>query len=141
MMTLLRHPLLIVALVVQFFAIGVFTLRAGESEEAAAANSKVNKMNTGWIDAITAEGILIDDMLSPVSTVKVYDKNGFLKDISSLRVGQYVAFERDEQHTEIHFVDREEERPSSVNRTGSGDSQGSAPAETGIRQVDGVWKN
>nr|WP_321467069.1 hypothetical protein [uncultured Desulfobulbus sp.] len=108
----------------------------GEFEAARVAN-----MNKGWVDSITADGIVIDDIYVPLSSVKLYDQGGFLKDISSLRVGEYVAFQRDGERMEIHQVDEVGERPGETATSVQKSSGSAPPSDKVIRQVDGVWKN
>jgi len=103
--------------------------------------ARVANMKKGWVDSITADGVVIDDIYAPLSSVKLYDKSGFLRDLSSLKVGEYVAFQHDDNLMEIHRIDEVGERPSSTDTKEPTNSGTTSPSETIIRQVDGVWKN
>ena len=100
---------------------------------------ELSKLKTGRIDAITKDWVVIDDMASPLSGVKIYDQNGFLLDASSLTAGRCVAFNRDRMKTEIHLRDCESEEPQSQEEGFPEEAKGIQ--KENIRKVDGVWKN
>lgn len=96
-------------------------------------------MQKGWVDALSEDMIVIDDLSSPLSSVTIYDQNGFIRRPSSLTVGQYIAFKRKSGKTVIHLLSEQVERPGSSRQASQ--SRNSGEEKKTIQQVDGVWKN
>lgn len=98
------------------------------------------QMTKGWVDAITEQDAVIDDLSYPLASLKVYDLKGFAKEKSSLTPGRYVAFIRDDKETRVYLLEGKGERPQSVDLptpVGAEKKKDSSP----LKKVDGVWKN
>ncbi|MBM9614430.1 hypothetical protein JWJ90_09010 [Desulfobulbus rhabdoformis] len=133
--------LLLVALV--FLQVSVFLSEKvhAQEEKGEEASARIYNMSRGWVDSIDKNAVVIDDMVTPVSKVEFFDSKGYLKNISLLKQGEYVAFEWSDTLLRIYQLEMEGERPESSVKRDEQVPPVTDPGKTVIRQVDGVWKN
>ncbi|WP_319585229.1 hypothetical protein [uncultured Desulfobulbus sp.] len=98
------------------------------------------QMTKGWVDAVSEQGVVIDDMSHSLSSLKVFDHKGLAKERSSLKPGQYVAFIREEDGTRVYLLEGKGDRPEPTELSTSSRTV-ETKKEPSVRKVDGVWKN
>jgi hypothetical protein len=126
-----------------FLLVMSWQVRIAEAEEAISPDLQHEidfQMTKGWIDAVSEQEVVIDDMSHSHSSLKVFDHKGLAKEKSSLKPGQFVAFVREEGGTRVYLLEGKGQRPERPELSTSSQTV-ERKKEPVVQKVDGVWKN